>query len=232
MTLLRREVGCAPALAMCALLAAACGQSSFSPAAPSVTSGSTRGAAISGTVSGVATTQAAPSMRASTMATQPVVVTVVGTSMSTTVDGSGRFSFTGVPTGDVQLRFTGPGLDATLTVKDVKAGDRIDIKVRVTDSSIRIDAEKRDTSGENENDDEDEINSSNSGNDVRGVVSGLAGSCPNITFSVSGTLVKAGDATQYEDGTCSRVRNSAKVEVTGQRQSDGSIRATRIELDD
>jgi len=164
------------------------------------------------------------------MATQPVVVTVVGTSMSTTIDGSGRFSFTGVPTGDVQLRFTGPGLDATLTVKDVKQGDRIDIKVRVTDSSVRIDAEKRDTSGENENDDEDE--NSNNGNDVRGVVSGLAGSCPNITFTVSGTLVKAGDATRYEDGSCSRVRNSAKVEVTGQRQSDGSLRAARIELDD
>jgi len=230
MTLLRREVTCAAVLAMVALLTAACGQSSFSPASPSTTSGSTKGAAISGTVSGVATPQAASSVRASTMATQPVVVTVVGTSMSTTIDGSGRFSFTGVPTGDVQLRFTGPGLDATLTVKDVKQGDRIDIKVRVTDSSVRIDAEKRDTSGENENDDEDE--NSNNGNDVRGVVSGLAGSCPNITFTVSGTLVKAGDATRYEDGTCSRVRNSAKVEVTGQRQSDGSLRAARIELDD
>jgi len=231
MTLLRREVTCAPVLAMFALTMG-CGQSSFSPASPSTTSGRTTGAVISGTVSGVATTPATSSVRASTMATQPVVVTVVGTNMSTTIDGSGRFSFTGVPTGDVQLRFTGPGLDATLTVRDVQAGDRIDIKVRVTDSSVRIDAEKRDRRGDNDDDDEDDDKNDDNDDEVRGAVSGLAGACPNITFTVGGTLVRASDATRFEDGSCGRVRNSAKVEVNGRRQSDGSIRATRIELDD
>jgi hypothetical protein len=164
------------------------------------------------------------------MATQPVVVTVVGTSLSTTIDGSGRFQFTDVPTGDVQLRFTGPGLDATLTVRDVQVGDRIDIKVRVTDSSVRIDAERRDRRG-NGGDDEDDDDEDDD-NEFGGIVSGLTGTCPNITFALSGTLVRASDATRYEDGTCARVRNSLRVEVHGQRQADGSIRATRIELDD
>ena len=226
MTLVRREVAHAPVWVMLALLTSACGQSSFSPASPSMISGSTTGAVISGTVSGLAAAQATSSMRGGTLATQPVVVTVVGTSMSTTIDGSGRFQFTGVPTGDVQLRFTGPGLDATLTVRGVREGDRIDIKVRVTDSSVRIDAERRDHRGD-DGDDDDDDDEDKDDNEFSGVVSGLTGACPNITFSL-----RAGDATRFEDGTCARVRNSVRVEVHGERQADGSIRATRIELDD
>jgi hypothetical protein len=122
-------------------------------------------------------------------------------------------------------------LDATLTVRDVREGDRIDIRVRVTDSSVRIDAERRDRRG-NDGDDEDEDDDEDDDNEFGGVVSGLSGACPNITFTLSGTLVRASDATRYEDGTCARVRNSLRVEVHGQRQGDGSIRATRIELDD
>ena len=196
-------------------------------------SGSTTGAVISGTVSGLAAAQATSSMRGSTLATQPVVVTVVGTNMSTTIDGSGRFQFTGVPTGDVQLRFTGPRLDATLTVRGVREGDRIDIKVRVTDSSLRIDAERRDRRGDDDDDEDDDDEDEDKDDDeFSGVVSGLTGACPNITFSLNGTLVRAGDATRFEDGTCARVRNTMRVEVHGDRQTDGSIRATRIELDD
>ena len=230
MTLLRRAFAYAPVWVMFALLTTACGQSSFSPTAPTAPSrtvASTTGAVISGTVSGLAA-QATSSVRASTMATRPVVVTVVGTNMSTTIDGSGRFQFTGVPTGDVQLRFTGTGLDATLTVKGVQTGDRIDITVRVTDSSVRIDAERRDRPSDANDDDDDQGDD----NGFSGVVSGLLGACPNITFTLNGMLVRAGDATRFEDGTCARVHNSLKVEVHGQRQADGSIRATRIELDD
>ncbi len=128
------------------------------------------------------------------------------------------------------MRFTGPGLDATLTVRGVQEGDRIDIKVRVTDSSVRIDAERRDRRGDDGDDDDDDEDEDD--NEFSGVVSGLSGACPNITFSLNGTLVRAGDATRFEDGTCARVRNSLRVEVHGERQADGSIRATRIELDD
>ena len=229
MTLLRREVAHAPAWVIFALLTTACGESSFSPASPSATVGSRTGAVISGTISGLAAAQATSSMRASTMATQPVVVTVVGTNMSTTIDGSGRFQFSGVPTGDVRLRFTGPGLDATLTVRGVQEGDRIDIKVRVTDSSVRIDAERRDRRGDDGDDEDDD---GEDDNEFSGLVSGLTGACPNVTFSLNGMLVRATEATRFEDGTCARVRNSVRVEVHGPRQADGSIRATRIELDD
>jgi cytoskeletal protein CcmA (bactofilin family) len=58
--------------------------------------------------------------------------------------------------GDVQLKFTATGLDATITLRGVEAGDRIDITVRVTDSSVRIDAERRERGGDGDDDDRDE----------------------------------------------------------------------------
>jgi hypothetical protein len=145
---------------MLAVLAAACSQAgSFSPTSPSAAGGRggiPGGAVISGTVNGLAFSSLSSSDVATTMATLPVTVTVVGTSISTTVDRSGRFELTNVPTGDVQLNFKGTGLDATLTVKGVQTGDLIDIAVRLTDSSIRIEAERRQPRGNGGNDDDED----------------------------------------------------------------------------
>lgn len=159
--------------------------------------------------------------------TKPVTVTVVGTSISTTIDGSGRFHLSGVPAGDVQLRFTATGLDATLTLRGVQTGDRIDIKVRLTDTSVRIEAERRDR-----DDDEDDDDEGDDDDEFEGAVSGLTGTCPSIAFTLNGTTVRANGSTRYEDGTCAQVRNTIRVEVHGQRQTDGSILAARIELED
>jgi hypothetical protein len=220
-----------------ALVAVACGDASFSPTSPSSLAGpgmsASNGAVITGTVSDMATTaslSASPSSGFSTLAaTKPVTVTVVGTNVSTTIDGSGHFQLTGVPTGDVQLRFTGAGLDATLMLRGVQTGDRIDIKVRLTDTSVRIDAERRDRADDHDDDDEDE---GDDDDEFTGLVSGLTGACPNISFTLNGTAVRANSATRYEDGSCAVVHNSTRVEVEGQRQTDGSILATRIELED
>ena len=224
-----RAVALAPIWVTFVLVTVGCGDSSFSPASPSAVGGSTRGAVISGTVTGM-TAQATPSTRATTLATvtKPVTVTVVGTGISSTIDSSGRFQLNDVPAGDVALRFTGQGLDATLTVRDVQVGDRIDIRVRVTDTSVRIEAERRDRRGD-DNDDDDEDDDRD---EFEGVVSGLSGTCPNIAFTLRGNTIRSSSATRFEDGTCSQVRNNDRVEVHGQRMSDGSIRATRIELDD
>ena len=143
---------------MVALFAAACSQDgSSSPTSPSAAGGrgaSSTGAVISGTVNGLALSTLSSSDVATTLASLPVIVTVVGTSISTTVDRSGRFQLSNVPTGDVQLNFKGTGLDATLTVKGVQTGDQIDITVRLTDNSIRIEAERRQPRGNGDNDDD------------------------------------------------------------------------------
>ena len=150
--------------------------------------------------------------------TKPVTVTVVGTNISTTVDGSGHFHLQNVPTGDVQLKFTATGLDATITLVGVEAGDEIHIKVRVTDTRVRIEAETRER---HERQDE-----------LEGRVAALAGTCPDITFTVDGTTVKTTSATRFDDVTCAQVRNDLRVKVKGVRQSDGSLRAVEVKEED
>src|SRR5512145_1095710 len=84
-----------------------CGGSSKSPTAPST---STSGAVITGTVrSGAAAVQTNTGA-----AGQGVTVSVAGTDIRSGIDAAGRFSLTGVPAGDVQLKFTGTNVDATL----------------------------------------------------------------------------------------------------------------------
>jgi len=68
--------------------------------------------------------------------------------------------------------------------------------------------------------------------ELEGTVSGLTGSCPTLTFTVKGTTVKTSAATRFEDGSCTGVRNGAKVEVKGTRQSDGSVLASKVEVED
>ena len=231
------RIACVSVWTTLAVFTAACGQADISPTSPSRAGGTARGGAvISGTVSGMAFSSPLTA-QVTTQVTKPVTVSVVGTSISTTIDGSGRFQLTGVPAGgDVQLKFVGDGLDATLTLRDVQAGDRIEIKVRLTETSVRIEAERRDRRGDNDDDDDDDDDEDDDedddDNETEGLVSGLSGTCPNITFTIKGIAVKANNTTRFDDGTCAQVKNNVKVEVHGPRQSDGSIQATRIEIDD
>ena len=225
---------------MVALFAAACSQAgSLSPTSPSAAGGlgaSSTGAVISGTVNGLALSTLSSADAATTLATLPVTVTVVGTSISTTVDRSGRFQLTNVPTGDVQLNFKGTGLDATLTVKGVQTGDLIDIAVRLTDNSIRIEADRRQPRGNGDNDDDDDSDDDDSDDDsdsdsdddrndngeFRGVVSNLTGTCPSITFNLNGmtgVAFKTGTATRF-DSACASIQNNLTVEVRGRRQAN------------
>jgi Domain of unknown function (DUF5666) len=230
---------------MVALFAAACSQAGSSlPTSPSAAGGrgaSSTGAVISGTVNGLALSTLSSADAATTLATLPVTVTVVGTSISTTVDRSGRFQLTNVPTGDVQLNFKGTGLDATLTVKGVQTGDVIDIAVRLTDNSIRIEADRRQPRGNGDNDDDDDSDDDsdsdsdsddrNDNGEFRGVVSNLTGTCPSITFNLNGltgVAFKTGTATRF-DSDCASIQNNLTVEVRGRRQAN-EVQADRIVL--
>jgi uncharacterized protein DUF5666 len=62
----------------------------------------------------------------------------------------------------------------------------------------------------------------------QGVVSGLSGTCPDITFTLNSVTVKANGATRYERASCAQLRNTIRLEVHGQRQTDSSVLATRI----
>jgi Domain of unknown function (DUF5666) len=65
---------------------------------------------------------------------------------------------------------------------------------------------------------------------VDGRVSSLRGSCPNLTFVVSGTTISADGSTEYRAGNCGKVEEGLRVLVVGYRQSEAHVRAQRIDL--
>jgi len=65
-----------------------------------------------------------------------------------------------------------------------------------------------------------------------GNVTALGGTCPGITMTVAGKSVKAGDATVFDGGSCDRIGVGTTVEVKGVAQSNGSVSATRVRIED
>jgi len=73
-----------------------------------------------------------------------MTVQIVGTTRSTTVN-SGSFQLTDVPSGNIQLRFTGGAVDSTATVSNVASNQFIEIRVQVNGSAVAIVNEARTT---------------------------------------------------------------------------------------
>lgn len=116
--------------AVAALLGAAgCGSSPGSPVAASP-AGS--GATIQGTVNTGAGVSSASVSALS--AGSGIQISVVGTSLVTTTDPSGRFVLKGIPPGTATLRFQGPGVDALLQVSGLAPGQTLTITVKVSGS--------------------------------------------------------------------------------------------------
>jgi hypothetical protein len=161
------------------------------------------------------------------MDSKALTVSVVGTNISTTINGGGEFTLSGVPSGTVQLKFSGSGVDAMVTIAGVTASDHIDITVRVNGGTARVESERRGRGNGNGDNDEDELD-----DEVNGVVAALGGACPTLTFMVQGTRVTTNSATVFDDTACARVVNGMVVEVHGVRQADGSLLASRIEAED
>ena len=288
-------------LGLVGLLVTACGgNASLSPLAPSPASDV---ATISGMVRGGLVNGGLPAAQDAftTAKTGGVTVSVVGTGISTTADTQGQFTLTNVPSGTVQLNFTGAGANATVTVSGVGANDRVQIEVTLNGNRAHIDSEhhnngeisariasidggnktfragdwtikvtdstvirhgstklqfsdlkvgdhvqvrgsrdgsmvtateiKVEHAGDAE--DEDDNDQGDHEAELEGVVSGLSDSCPGITFTVQSTKVKADQNTTYGSTTsCGAIKNDLKVEVKGIKQSDGSVLARRISIDD
>ena len=297
-----RSTGLAVSL-LVSLVAVACGgEGSFSPTSPSGVAGSSAGAVITGTVMGVGPSALAAD--GSGGSSGGVTVKVAGTNISSGLDATGRFRLTGVPSGPIQLQFSGGGIDATLTLT-VSGGERIELTVKVTATGLRIEAERRESGPDrteieghitaidaaartlrvagmlvevpatavirhedrtltfadlrvgNEvkitarldgtrivatevrvkvDDDDDEGDDEDDDGDtfveVEGVVSALTGSCPALTFTVRTVTVRTGSDTRFDEGGCAHVLNGVEVHVKGARQSDGSLRAVRVEIED
>jgi hypothetical protein len=105
---------------------------------------------------------------------------------------------------------------------DVKSGVKVDAKgTRQTDGSITAQSVRL----------EMESGGGDTEMDVDGLVAGLSGSCPALTFMVNATTVKTDATTQFKNGACADVKAGVKVEAEGTRQTDGSLLARSVSVE-
>lgn len=108
-------------------------------------------------------------------------------------------------------------------------GDNLEVHgTRQPNGSVlarRIEDEDDDDEDEDDDDDDDDRNEA----EVEGTLSGRSGSCPAISFSVSGTAVVTNAATEFKDVSCSNLANGSRVRARGTRQAGGAILARRVE---
>lgn len=120
--------------------AAAC---SNNPTAPSGSSMVT----INGSI--VAPGGSAGSAHGSALADGPAVippgltVAVNGSGASAIVNAAGQFALLNVPPGNAELRFSAPGVLATVTLTGLEAGQTVEIAVSLTSSSAGIESDRR-----------------------------------------------------------------------------------------
>jgi hypothetical protein len=62
-----------------------------------------------------------------------------------------------------------------------------------------------------------------------GIVSGLGGACPSLSFVVAGQHFVTDGATKFRDGFCAGMAKGIRVEAKGLLQVDGIVRAERVE---
>jgi hypothetical protein len=65
-----------------------------------------------------------------------------------------------------------------------------------------------------------------------GRVRNVSGSCPNVRFTLDGQTIVVNDDTRIRGGSCRSLRNGAEVDVKGVYQSDGSVRAREIKIEE
>ena len=99
----------------------------------------TSGAIIEGTVASDSVgSNAEVSAQSNSDAAKGLRVSVEGTELSVMVSENGRFRLTGVPDGNVTLRFEGSGVNAQLTIGGLVEGQTMTITVAVTASTARL----------------------------------------------------------------------------------------------
>jgi hypothetical protein len=65
---------------------------------------------------------------------------------------------------------------------------------------------------------------------VNGKISGLSGSCPNLSFTISGTVVVVNGATEYRGKeSCQNLQNGRNARVRGRVQANGTLLADRVD---
>jgi len=138
---------------------------------------------------------------------------IVNGTAATIIDGSGR---------------------AATTFADLKNGVRVEVKgTRNSDGSVQATRVHVEDANEQENEVE-----------LKGAIAGLTGTASLFQFTVNGTVVKGNSTTTFGGGddavadnshasaSFADLKNGVEVEVKGTRNTDSSVQASRIQLED
>jgi hypothetical protein len=211
-----------------ALAAAACGGGS--PSSPDVTQG--RGAVIRGSVQDSSTSGSDGGSLSASSTSRTLKVSVVGTNLSTSTNGSGEFVLTGVPTGRVELRFEGPGLDARLEIGGLSDGQEIRITVRVNGSGVVL-VSGGGSSGPSPSpspspspdDDDDDVEFTGRLDAINGATLTVAGR--TVVTDAATRIRRHGDTVPF-----SALQVGQIVEVEGSPMTNGSVLARKVTIED
>jgi len=154
-----------------------------SGSAPGVSTGTT----ITGTIlggSGAASMRSASGLRPMSVG---LTVTIVGTSMTVSIDGAGNFQLQNVPSGDVVLEIRGPGVDALAPLAGVAANSNIHLRIVVNGAVADID--------------ENEVEMEGNRIEVEGRISAVNAGGLMITIGATVVSVPAGTPIRHDGNT-------------------------------
>jgi hypothetical protein len=147
-----------------------------------------------------------------------ITVSVSGTSITSGIDGAGRFNLVGVPPGDVNLAFSGPGVNATLSVTQVQPAETITLVVNVSGTTAEVESSARSGGSEDQ---------------LEGRVESLPPTTAAGTFVVGGRTVKTDGSTKFLQGSATRsfadLQIGMRVHVRG-RASGAALMASLVEI--
>ena len=164
-------------------------------------------------------------------------VTVTGTPLAATTDGAGRFTLSGVPSGTATLRFQGQDADARLAVPGLAEGQVISLAVRVSGSEAVIASRSDDprpspTPSPSATPSPGPTPSPENEVEFRGRIDSIGAS----SLVVSGRSVRTDGGTRIRRSgqavSLSDLRVGQTAEVEGVALADGSVRATKISVED
>ncbi len=120
----------------------------------------------------------------------------------------------------------------SLTFAALVPGVRVHIQATRTGTTITaVDvAVQTDMGGDGQNgNNDDHSGGDNHATELTGTVASLSGTCPALTFMMGTTTVITTASTKFEDLTCATLANGAQLEVTGTKQTNGTVLASAIE---
>ena len=196
------------------LAQSACGGGGNSPTSPSTAGGGATTVTISGTLRA-----GSPLLAASTgAAISGLVVTVIGTNISTSVDAADRFTLNGIPPGDATLKFTGGGVDSAVPLGQLRAAETVALVLSVAGTSVSVDSE---------------IRSAGAAQQLEGRIESLPPTSAANTLIVAGTTVKTDSGTRFEQGGANKsfadLLVGMRVHVEGTR-SGSDLTASLIRI--